>query len=253
MSEQLRNALKGLPEGLRNPLIKEYSDALEAGRSAKWETVGLKAGKLCEIICTILEGHTTGKFNSKPSKPKNMQAACQAFANAGSSFPRSVRLQMPRVIAAVYELRNNRDVGHVGGDVDPNKSDGEFFLRSIKWLMAELVRVFHSVDVDEAAEIVGSVSAKTHSSIWTKGDKTRVLDTSLSARQKVLLVLYHADGEMTESSVRRAVEYQHPTNFRNKVLKPMHKDKLIDYETKNQSIEILPPGILEVESSVLRK
>ncbi len=252
MSSELENALSAIPDGLRKPLLREYVEALEAAKTSKWETVGLKAGKLCEIIYTILHGHTSGTFSSKPSKLGNMFDACQGLAHSGSTFPRSVRLQMPRVICAVYELRNNRDIGHVGADVDPNKSDGEFFLQSIKWMIAELVRIFYAVDVDVAAKIVASVTAKSNPTIWSKGNVTRVLDAGLSAKDKTLIILYHAAEAMDEGLLRDNVEYKNPTDFRRVVLKLLHQRKLIEYDMKNKTVEILPPGIQMVEGSLLK-
>ena len=34
----------------------------------------------------------------------------------------SVRIQISRMIVALYEVRNNRNVGHVGSEVDPNQA-----------------------------------------------------------------------------------------------------------------------------------
>ena len=69
----------------------------------------------------------------------------------------AVRIQIPRVVVALYEVRNNRGVGRVGGDVNPNAMDASFVLASAKWLMAELVRIFHGVDTMTAEETVDRI------------------------------------------------------------------------------------------------
>src|SRR3712207_4123890 len=125
MADSLDVALSSIPEALRAPLVQQLEELLSEYRGGRWELVGLKAGKLCEIVYTILAGHTSGSYAAAPSKPSNMVAACQALEQAGASFSRSVRIQIPRVLIAVYELRNNRAIGHVGGDVDPNHMDAE--------------------------------------------------------------------------------------------------------------------------------
>ena len=43
------------------------------------------------------------------------------------------------MIVALYEIRNDRGVGHTGGDVDPNHMDASMVLAGAKWLVAELV------------------------------------------------------------------------------------------------------------------
>lgn len=133
MADSLASALSDIPDGLRSPLISQFEELLAEYRSGKWETVGLKAGKICEIVYSILSGHCSGAYEKSPTKPKNMVAACIALEQSDPArFSRSVRIQIPRLLIAVYELRNNRAIGHVGGDVDPNHMDAEFFLRDRK-------------------------------------------------------------------------------------------------------------------------
>jgi len=57
---------------------------------------------------------------------------------------------IPRLLPVLYEIRNNRGVGHVGGDVDPNHMDAEAVQAMASWVMAELVRIFHGVKTEEA-------------------------------------------------------------------------------------------------------
>ena len=64
------------------------------------------------------------------------------------------------MLFALYEIRNSRGVGHVGGDVDANHMDAEFVLSAAKWVVAELVRLFHSTDVNIATEVVDALVDK---------------------------------------------------------------------------------------------
>ena len=61
------------------------------------------------------------------------------------------------MLIALYEIRNNRGVGHVGSEVDPNHMDAVAVLYMSKWLVAELVRVFHRVDTATASEAVDTL------------------------------------------------------------------------------------------------
>ena len=80
--------------------------------------------------------------------------ADQTTSRCASKADRSPRIQIPRMIAALYEIRNHRGVGHAGGDVNPNQMDATAVLYISKWLMAELVRILHGLTTDEASEIV---------------------------------------------------------------------------------------------------
>src|SRR4051794_6317801 len=89
-------ALAGVPNGLRTPLLAEFNKLASNFREGRWEPAELNGGKLCEIVYSILKGYTEGSFPSKPAKPKNMVDACRALEGA-QGFPRSVRVQIPRV------------------------------------------------------------------------------------------------------------------------------------------------------------
>jgi hypothetical protein len=113
---------------------------------------------LCEVVYTVLRGHVDGSFAAKPSKPGNMVDACNDLAKADKKvFPQSVRITIPRVLIALYEIRNNRGVGHVGGDVDPNHMDATFVHAAARWVVAELVRLFHDVDTATATSLVDAL------------------------------------------------------------------------------------------------
>ena len=118
---------------------------------------------------------------AKVSKPPNMLDACRALEKE-TALPRSLRIQVPRVLTALYEIRNNRGVGHVGGDVDPNHMDAVVVLAMSKWIVAELVRVFHNVDTATATGITDALVEREVPLIWTTGDKKRVLNAKPDAQ-----------------------------------------------------------------------
>src|SRR5206468_654238 len=92
-------------------------------RERRWEPAELNGGKLCEAAYSILKGHVDGHFPAKPSKPSNFPQACLDLEKADPKFGRSVRLLIPRMLIPLYDIRNSRSVGHIGGDVDPNHMD----------------------------------------------------------------------------------------------------------------------------------
>lgn len=63
-------------------------------------------------------------------------------------------------------------------------------LESSKWIVAELVRVFHSVTTDVAADVVERLIERTLPIVWEVGSTKRVLNPSLSKKSQALLLLY---------------------------------------------------------------
>src|SRR5579872_1398565 len=104
--------LVAVPKELRDPLLEAFNSIVRNYRERRWAPSELDGGKLCEIIYSILRGHIDGKFPPKPFKPANMVDSCKALENAGSKFSRSIRIQIPRILISLYEVRNNRGVGH---------------------------------------------------------------------------------------------------------------------------------------------
>jgi len=246
--DALESLLGGIPEHLRTPLLEEYGAAYKAWHSRDWEKVGLKAGKVCEIVFSVVDGLAKQDFPSAPYKPKNFVVACQSFERTfPSSTPRSLRIQIPKILIAMYELRNNRAIGHVSGDISANHMDGEYFFLSIRWLLAELVRYFNGMNIEEAADAVELIVERHIPPVWTDGTVVRVLDHKMSAKDKTLLVLYFLAKPIADKELQEHVEYKNISLFRTRILTALHREKLIEYSIQNKRVLILPPGMLDVE------
>jgi hypothetical protein len=141
----VKSALSAIPDGLRSPLLAEYQSIVQNFAEHRWSPSELSGGKFCEIVFTILDGYAKSAYASAPKKPRAFDQACKLLEN-NSQVPRSFQILIPRLLPALFEVRNNRGVGHAGGDVDPNHMDAVFVLTSCNWIMAELVRVFQCVN-----------------------------------------------------------------------------------------------------------
>lgn len=242
-----------LPVGLRDELLQAFNKIATGFREGKWEPSELNGGKLCEVVYSILKGYTDSSYPVMASKPTDMVAACRQLEQAPSTFPRSVRIQIPRVLIALYEVRNNRGVGHVGGEVDPNHMDALMVLHSAKWVMAELIRIFHNVDTDMASTVVEALSERETPLIWNIDGKKRVLSDKFKMREKVLLLLYSEVSRVTEAELVQWTEHSNAAVFRRDILVKGHKARLWEYDKGSKTINISPVGIKEVETKLLNK
>ena len=241
-------ALSGIPSGLRRELLNAFSEIVRNFREGRWEPSELNGGKLCEVVYTILRGYVDGKMPGRANKPRNMVDACRSLEAADAKvFPRSVRIQIPRMLIALYEIRNNRGVGHVGGDVDPNRMDAKVVLEAAKWTVAELVRVFHHLNTQEATNIVDSLVERTVPTVWEVGAQKRVLQTDLSKKDQTLLLLYSTNGPVMEAKLVSWVEHSNASVYRRDVLRRAHRDRLIEYNEKSGEVQLSPRGIIYVE------
>jgi hypothetical protein len=248
--------LMGLPAGLRGPLLRTYQEIVANYAEHRWEPSELNGGKFSEVTYSILLGSIKGAFPAKPAKPKNMIQACRALENEAPSATRigdrSLRILIPRMLLALYEIRNNRGVGHVGGDVDPNFLDATAVYEMASWVLAELVRIFHGVTTKEAQETVDALIERKDPLIWQVADVKRVLDPSMSNRDQTLLLLHQHPTWVSEKNLVRWVEYSNSTVFREKVLGPLHKARLIEHDRSGGRARISPLGAREVEDRILK-
>ena len=245
------SALAGIPTELRKELRSALEQTARNFRERRWEPSELNGGKLCEVAYSVLRGHVDGKFPKKATKPRNMVDACKALESADATvFPRSVRIQIPRLLVALYEIRNNRGVGHVGGDVDPNHMDATVVLQCSKWIVAELVRVFHQVDTAEATRVVDDLVQKTVPVVWEVSDARRVLTPGLSMKDQTLLLLYSVGGSVPEKQLLSWVEHSNPSVYRRDVLRRCHRERLVEYNQQRGEVQLSPTGIAHVEQNL---
>ena len=248
--------LTSLPQGLRDALIASYREITRNYTERRWEPAELNGGKFCEVVYTILVGYIDGSFSSKPSKPRDMVAACRALEGKPPSSSRvgdrSVRILIPRVLLPLYEIRNNRGVGHVGGDVDPNMLDATSVLNIASWVLAELIRIFHGVSTLDAQRTVDALVERKHPLIWQIEGVKRVLDPNMKKEDQTLVLLYSEVGWVEEAALMSWVEYSSLTMFRRRILEPLHEAKLIEYDAKLRRACINPRGAKSVEDRLLK-
>jgi hypothetical protein len=244
------SALVALPASLREALLDAFREIVVNFRERRWEPSELNGGKLAEVVYTILHGHVTGKFPAKPTKPQNMVDACRALEKSPASFPRSVRIQIPRMLMALYEIRNNRGVGHVGGDVDPNHMDAVAVLYMAKWIVAELLRVFHNVSTAEAAALVDVLVEREVPIVWEVGGRRRILKPGLSRTDKTLLLVYSEPEPVHDEDLAAWVEHPNIGYFRRDVLRPAHRQKLIEFDEETHLVYLSPLGAAHVEQNL---
>jgi hypothetical protein len=247
--------LSNIPAGLRDPLVRCYREIASNFAEHRWEPSELNGGKFCECVYWIVEGTLSGTYAAGPSKPRNMRTACYTIESGPkSAHPAddSLRILLPRMLPPLYDIRNNRGVGHVGGDVDPNQMDATAVYSMSSWIMAELVRIFHSVSTQEAQEAVEALVERKIPLIWDTGAIKRVLDTSLTARQQTLALLYQSIGWVSDIELCNSVEYSSASMFRKHILDKLHKERLIEFNKKLKRAKISPTGSAHVEAEILK-
>ncbi|HMA75515.1 MAG TPA: hypothetical protein VKP67_29105 [Xanthobacteraceae bacterium] len=236
------SALTAIPNGLRDELLNEYRSIIQNYSEHRWSPAELSAGRFCEVVYSILSGYGSGSYPPKASKPDDFVNACRRL-ESNKHVPRSFQILIPRTLPSLYEVRNNRGVGHVGSDVDSNHMDSTFVVSASNWILAELVRVFHNLSIEEAQQLVDAIAERRVPLIWHGRDVKRVLDPKIEAKGQLLLLLASSPGRIDAKDLRAWTEYKNVTRFMD-LLKELHKARLIEFYEAESKVEILPPGSL---------
>lgn len=246
------NLFKSLPPQLVKNLEKSYSQIKTNFAQRRYEPSELNGGKFCEVILRILEWHTTPSKSFTPfgTKIRDFGQATRKFESM-TAFPDSVRFHIPKILNALYDIRNKRGVGHVGGDVDPNLMDALFVVSCADWIMAELVRLFHNISIADAQSIVEALVSKKVSVVWEVAGKKRVLNTKLKYPDRTLLLLFdNYPKPLRDETLCEWTEYSNPGMYRKDLLKPLHKKKLVEYDMNTGDVHLSPTGLRYVEETI---
>jgi len=243
---------------LRDPLFAAYNEIVRNYYEERWEPSELNGGKLCEIIYCIIDSTTsaTAAYPAGPRKPTSLVDACRVIEqrpiDANRVGDRSLRILIPRALVYLYEIRNNRNVGHVGGDVNPNYSDATAVCTCASWLMAELIRIYHGVPLSEAQGWVDSIVERKIPLVWECEGIKRVLDPKMKYADQVLVLLYSSVQWVAEDKLREWIGDNNKTRFRDRYLVPLHDERLLEYDCKLSRARITPLGSKDVDSRLLK-
>ena len=247
-------ALSLIPSGLRDPLLKEYRTIVQNFLEQRWLPSELHGGRFSETVYTILDGHAKKSYASAPAKPSKFVDACRKLeSNKLPHVPHSFQITIPRMLPALYDIRNNRNVGHVGGDVNPNHMDAVAVLSMSNWIMGELVRVFHSLPITEAQQLVDALVEVRLPAVWTGDDGVkRVLETSLKLHEQMLLLAAVTMPDVTSKQLIEWIEYGND-GYVMRTLRKLHKQRQLEYTESTDKVRILPPGVKAVQELINKK
>src|SRR2546425_2029562 len=176
------------PPDVVDALLEAYKEIESNYALRKWKASELDSGHFVEAARRLLENVLLGAYTPiGQSLPKfNDGVLAQYEKGAGHE---SFRILIPRVLKAIYNIRNKRGVGHVG-PVSPNEIDSTLILYSAKWVLAELVRLASGFSPADVQRAVDEIIERYVPIPWKQGARTRVLERKVPARDQILILLY---------------------------------------------------------------
>lgn len=252
---QLEQALQTIPQPFREKIINSYLKIREAFEESNFDDLSsLRSAKFCEAVLRFLQFHLTGSYIDFGKSISNFTLECRKLEQVPKTAgTENLRLIIPKALDFAITIRNKRDVGHLAGDVDANRIDAATLVRTADWVLCELMREFRSMPLEDAQELLDGISVRQIPSIWTVVGKKRILASTIDFKSQTL-VLLHSElktGVLIED-LKSWVEYNgRMSDFKRWVLAPLHKSRLIEFDTDSETAILSPTGAKKVEDELL--
>ncbi|MBN3891664.1 MAG: hypothetical protein HWQ43_21750 [Nostoc sp. JL31] len=245
---QIEGALSTkLPKDIIIALLDEYQDIKQQFFLRKFQPSELNAARFSECILRIIEFLDTGNYTAFGKQLDTQKIINRVGGN--TTLPEGIRFFIPQLTRVLLDIRNKRNVAHVGGEVNPNYSDSLFVSHSADWILVELIRNYHINKIDEARKIVESINETKMSVIVEVGSFIRVQNTKLKADQKTLLILYYKQPDkVSDTDLIKWIKYANVSRYRTEILRALDDEALIHHESGFSVL--LPKGIAYVEKNI---
>jgi hypothetical protein len=206
----------------------------------------VEGGRFAEAAFRMLQQETTGSFTPLGAALDTDKTIRDLAQLPRESHADSIRLHIPRGLRVIYDIRNSRDAAHLGDGIDPNVQDATLVATMADWILAEFLRLHHSVTADEAQKIVNELVARAAPIIEDFNGFLKLLDPSLDAGDQCLVLLYQRGTRGAEYS--ELAEWVHPRSRANlkRTLKKLVEDRAYVHE-QTSSYFITATGQREVE------
>jgi hypothetical protein len=246
----LEDALGRVPPHFKDRLLEGYRMLKSAYTDRQFDACGIRAGKVSETLLRYLQHELTGTFTPFGTKIKNLTDECIKLEKLPTTAGHeSFRVLIPRALNFAYTLRNKRDIGHVGGEVDANEIDAAAAVRLMDWCLSEIIRVTLAVPLEDAQAILDAIAEREIPVVWAvPGGRKRVLDATLSQADQALVLLYgDIDTAIPVEDLADWVGTKRPDLFKTRVVNRLHERRLVEFDDETRTVILSPTGKVAAE------
>jgi len=246
----MKNLSTYIDPDLVTNLIGHYQELKQKFFLGQYEPSQLNCAKFGEVVMRILEYITTGNYTSFDKTVSLDTLAKKLEQLPRDKFSDSLRIHIPRILRATYDIRSKRGVAHIG-EITPNLMDATFVVSACDWIMAEFIRLYHTGNSNEAQRIIDSIVERKIPIIEEFGDNLKVLNPALSVADKILLILYKKyPNYVSTSNLKQWIKTKSPSHITT-ILRQLDDDAMV-YRNEKENI-ITRKGIEYVERNLTKE
>ncbi len=238
------------PADIVDGLLNEYQNIKQQFFLRKFGPSELKGGRFAECVVRMLQFLDGGTF-TPIGTPFALGATDRAINRTAqnTAIPETMRFYIGHLTRVLLDIRNKRDVAHVGGKASPNYSDSLLVCQCADWILTDLIREYGTCTIDVARQMVANINEVKIPVVAEVDGFIRVQNTKLSVQDKILVVLYYKrPNKVRDSDIAKWVVYKNASRFNKDILPPMHNDALLHYV--GGQVSLLPLGEAYVDKNI---
>ncbi|MDV8024463.1 hypothetical protein [Rhodococcus sp. IEGM 1330] len=182
----------GVPHELSKELLAAYLTAKRKYHLRDMRPSEVEGGRFSEAALRILEWQTTQQYTPIGTTLTGVPTLVNRLSNCTAASD-SVRFHIPRTLQAVYDIRNKRDVAHLG-PIDANLQDASLVIHILEWVLAEFVRMYHNVADEAAQQLIADIVKKEVPVIQVIDDFPVILKQVPLIDRVLILLYWQGDG-----------------------------------------------------------
>jgi hypothetical protein len=239
----------GCPNELVDALLDAYKEAKRRFHLGDHRPQAVEGGRFSEAAFRILEWIKDGRFTPLGDRTFNTGRIANQL-EAATELDDSARLHVPRALRVIYDVRNNRDTGHLGsGDINPNLMDARLVLGVMDWVLAEFVRRFNGLPANEAQFLIDGLVLR-EVPVLEEIAGLPIPNKKLKTGEFLLLLLYRGgtDAGLEIGELMRLARANHRGNLL-KAIQVLVRERKAFFDERTDRVHITSTGLHFVETT----
>jgi hypothetical protein len=230
-TEDLVTALKSsgkLDSELVDNIVRHYKEMRNHYVFGRFEETGLHAGKFCENAANLVLYILTGKIETSPQLG-NLLDDIEKAQSSVKNVDDMLRITIPRVLRAAYEIRNKRNTVHENMKIDLNEIDSRCMVSLCSWVLSEFIRIFYTGSMNEATNLIERIIQIDFPFIDDYDGKKLIMSNNLSVPEEVLVHLTNVRVEVDIEELAKWIPNTDINHIRT-VLRQLKEKRFVYYE-----------------------
>lgn len=204
-TKKLKHELsKSIDATLAHQLIEEFTALEEAFVLKKWKYTELNGGRFTEVASRIIYSVDSGNLSLTKSVDDCLKYIDNN--NVPHHFPEAQAARhMAKVLRSVYKLRSQRGAVHVSPAYTANEIDSRFVIESVRWLLADILRVFVTSDLTAVEEAVRDLARFPYPVIRLYDGTPFVQAVNFSTEEEILAQLLYSNDSLSTTELIKLV------------------------------------------------